>query len=86
MSAAQSGVIIDQARNAFQGIAARISTDQALSGRFGQTFGQNEEEQAQLLGSGQVQTQQSNLYAEEGAQFAGRGGADTTSGNPGGNF
>jgi hypothetical protein len=84
--AAQQGVTLDQARQAFQGIAARLSTDTALSGRFSQTFGQTEEEQAQLLGQGQVQTQQSNLYAEEAAQFAGRGGADTTSGNTGGNF
>jgi hypothetical protein len=86
MQAAQSGVTIDQARAAYQGIAARLSTDRALSGRFQTTFGQTEEEQANLLGSGQTQAEQSNLYAEENAQFSGRGGADTTSGNVGGNF
>jgi hypothetical protein len=86
LAAAQSGVTIDQARNAYQGIAARIATDQSLSGRFQTSFGQTQEEQANLLGQGDLQTEQSNLYAEEQAQFAGRGGADTTSGNVGGNF
>lgn len=86
MLAAQSGVTIDQARQAYQGIAARIATDQSVAGRFGTTFGQNEEEQANLLGQGDLQTQQSNLYAEEQSQFGGKGGGDTTSGNPGGNF
>jgi len=85
-AAAQQGVTLDSARQTFQGIAARIATDTSLSGRFGTTFGQNEEEQANLLGQGAIATQQSNLYSEEAAQFAGRGGADTTSGNVGGNF
>jgi hypothetical protein len=85
-AAAQNGVTIDQARQAYQGIAARLNTDTSIAGRFGTTFGQTQEEQAQLLGSGEAQTEQSNLYAEESAQFTGRGGADTTSGNVGGNF
>lgn len=90
MKAAQQGVTIATARQAYQGIASRLQTDQSVSGRFGgQPFGQQQEESANLLGDGAAANQQALLYSEENAQFSGHGGADATAGNsnnPGSNF
>lgn len=84
--AAQQGVTLDQARKAYQDIAVRAGADQSISGRFGQQFGQTQEEQATLLGQGDQIRQQTNLYAEEASQFKGHGGASDTTGNPGANY
>lgn len=91
MRAVQQGVTIDQARQAYQGIAARVSTDQSILGRFGgRTNGppnaQGIEEQATLLGQAGAQRQLQNAYAAETAQFHGHGGASDTSGAPGANY
>lgn len=84
--AAQQGVTIATARQAYQGIASRLQTDTAVSGRYGGNagapgFGQAEEESANLLGDAGAANQQALLYSEENAQFTGHGGADATSGN-----
>jgi hypothetical protein len=74
---AQNGVTIDSARQAYAQIAGRLSTDQTLSGRFGQTFGQTEEENATLLGSGADLQKQAALYSMESGEFGGRAGGAT---------
>jgi hypothetical protein len=86
--AAQQGVTIQQAQNAYQQIAQRMNVDQAVSGRFGEQFGQAQEEQANLLGDAGAQNQQARLYSEEQAQFGGHGGARANgeSNNPGANY
>lgn len=88
--AAQQGVTIDSARQAFQGIASRLSTDQSLSGRYANAgtgvFGQSQEENATLLGDAGAQKQQQLLYSQEAAQFAGRGGANDAGGSAGANY
>jgi hypothetical protein len=85
--AAQRGVTIDSARKAFTDIAARLGTDKSISGRFGDSFGQPQEEQATLLGDSKALNQQHLLYSEEKAQFSGNGGANAdTAGNPGADY
>lgn len=86
--AASQGVSLSDAQKAYSDIAGRLTNDQAIAGRFGQSgqFGQTQEEQATLLGSGAAQSQQSKLYAEEASQFAGHGAASDTSNDVGNNF
>jgi len=87
LKAAQQGVTIDQARQAYQGIAQRLTTDQSIGGRFGIQFGQTQEEQANLLGQGNVAREQELLYSQETSLFAGKhGGAAAGAGDTGGNF
>jgi hypothetical protein len=87
VKAAQQGVTIDSARQTYQQIAARLQSDQSIGGRFGQSFGQTDEETANLLGDAGTQNRQGQLYAQESAQFGGRGGASDQGGNnPGANY
>lgn len=81
--AAAQGVTIASARQAYAGIASRLNTDQSVASRFGTTFGQADEESANLLGNAQSANQQASLYSMEAAQFGGKGGADPTNGNAG---
>lgn len=88
--AAQNGVTIDQARQAYQGIAQRIGADQGILGRFnggqpGQTA-QQVEEQAVLLGNTQATQQLKTGYAAEQALFKGHGGANDQTNAPGANY
>lgn len=85
-AAAQNGVTIDSARNAYSAIAQRMSTDTSAGARFGMQFGQQQEENATLLGDAGANQQQALLYSEEQAQFGGKGGGGDTSGDPGSNF
>lgn len=84
--AAQQGVTLASARTAYQQIASRLPTDTSIAGRFGQTFGQTQEEQATLLGQADQTRQQQTLYGEEQSLFTGHGGATDNSGNPGSNY
>lgn len=84
--AQQQGVTLAQARQAYQDIATRLPTDNQISNRFGQQFGQQQEEQATLLGQADQLRQQNNIYSEEQSLFKGHGGASDTSGNPGSNY
>ena len=86
MQFAQNGVTIDSARKAYSDIASRLGTDQAASARFGQQFGQTQEENATLLGQGQAINQQANLYAMEKGQFSGHGGGSDASNDSGANY
>lgn len=86
LKAAQQGVSLDSARAAYRDIATRLPTDQSIAGRFGANFGQTQEENATLLGQGDALRQQQTLYSEEQSQFAGHGGANAASGNPGSNY
>ena len=80
---AKYGVTLDQARKAYSDIAGRLSTDQTIASRFGTSFDQSQEEDATLLGNGEAQKKQANLYAMEAAQFGGHGGASDASNNAG---
>lgn len=84
--AAQQGVTLASARTAYQQIASRLPTDTSIANRFGQTFGQTQEEQATLLGQADQGRQQQTMYGEEQSLFAGHSGATDTSGNPGSNY
>lgn len=86
MQFAQAGVTIDSARKAFGDIASRLGTDQSISNRFGQNFGQQQEENANLLNQGQAQQQQEQLYSMEKGQFEGHGGASDLSNDSGSNY
>lgn len=84
--AAQQGVTLDSARKAYADVASRLPTDTQIASRFGQQFGQTEEEQATLLGDATQGRNQSALYAEEASQFKGHGGASDASNNPGDDY
>lgn len=73
---AQAGVTLDQARQAYQQIAAIHNTDQSIARRFGQTFTQADEENDLLLGNGDAALKRQSLYANEKALFHGSGGLD----------
>lgn len=75
----QQGVTLQQAQQAYQSIAQNLSTDQAIAGRFGQTFGQTQEENDLLLGQGDATAQRRALYGAEQGLFGGHSGADQSS-------
>lgn len=83
---AQEGVSLAQARQAYSQIASRLPVDQSIASRFGTTFGQGQEENATLLGSGADLNKQASLYAMEGAQFSGHGAASQASNDAGGQY
>lgn len=85
--AAQQGVTIDQARQAYQQIAQRIAPDQAIGSRFnGPPLDQTTEEQAVLLGDAGSQQRLNTAYASENALFHGHGAASDKSADPGSNY
>lgn len=73
----QHGTTLDQARKAYQQLGQYYQTDQNIANRFGQTFGQTQEENDLLLGDASAANQRKILYNEEQGLFDGRaGGAD----------
>lgn len=80
----QSGVTLAQARQAYQQIAQRAPTDQAIANRFGMSFGQDDEENASILGQADATRKQQLLYSEEAAQFGGHGSSSAGSTNDAG--
>lgn len=92
MKAAQQGVTIQQAQQAYSQIAGRLQTDTSISGRFASPgqgpLNQDVEENATLLGDAGAIQQQNLLYSEEQGQFQGHGGADAQgqADNPGSNY
>lgn len=83
---AQGGTTLAQAQQAYSAIAGRLGTDAQLSNRFGQTFGQQQEENATLGHDAAALNQQQALYAQEGALFGGHGGGTAATGNAGSNY
>ena len=75
----QHGTTLAQAQNAYQKIALAAPTDQAIATRFGQSFGQTQEENDLLLGDAAATQQRQSLYSSEENLFQGHSGADTTS-------
>lgn len=90
--AAQQGVTIDQARQAYQQIASRMAPDQSIGGRFGggqqngPPLNQTTEEQAVLLGDAGAQNRLNTAYASESALFHGHGAASDNTGSTGSNY
>lgn len=82
----QNGVTLDQARSAYSQIAQNLPTDSQIAGRFGQQFGQTDEENATLLNQADAQRQQASLHASETSLFSGHGGASDTSNDAGSNY
>lgn len=83
---AQEGVSLADARKTYSEIAQRMSTDQATAARFGQQFGQAEEEKASFEGDATATQKQNSLYAQEASLFGGHGGGTAATGNPGSNY
>lgn len=83
---ADHGVTLDQAREAYQRIAQFGSVDAQMGQRFGSDFGQQQQEDSLLLGDAAAQQRRRLLYQQEGAQFAGSGGASVQSASVGANF
>lgn len=75
----QAGVTGTQAQKAYQQIGQSLPLDQQIAQRFGQTFGQTQEENDLLLGDAKAGQQRQTMYAEEEALFKGRSGADAQS-------
>lgn len=77
---ADSGVTLDQARQAYQRIAEYGATDNAIANRFSLGgFSQTEEENSLLLSDAAAAKKRSLAYSQEAAQFSGRGGASSQS-------
>lgn len=90
MKAAQQGVTLQQAQQAYTAIKGRLATDTAASARFANAgttpITQDVEEQAGLLGNAQAQRTQRLVGSEEASLFGGHGGASAASNSPGSNF
>lgn len=78
---AQHGVTLAQAQKAYQQIAQSAPVDQNIASRFGQSFGQDQEENDLLLNDGAATAQRQQLYSSENALF--KGGAGATAGGLG---
>lgn len=83
---AEHGVTLEQARSAYQRIAAYGETDQQIAKRFGQTFDVADEENDLLLGQGAATQKRNLLYSQEASQFSGRGGSSTEALSAGANY
>jgi hypothetical protein len=75
----QAGVTLSGAQKAYQQIAASIGQDQSIAKRFGQQFGQQDEENDLLLGDAQAGMKRRGLYNQEEALFRGSSGLDQSS-------
>lgn len=75
----QAGVTLAGAQKAYQQIAQAMPTDQAIAARFGQTFGQSQEENDLLLGQGDASVLRSTLYSEEKGLFSDKAGMTDSS-------
>jgi hypothetical protein len=75
----QHGTTLAKAQAAYGQIAQSYGTDQNIASRFGQQFGQTQEENDVLLGDGKAALQRQNLYSDEKGLFDGRGGATAQS-------
>lgn len=75
----QAGVTLDQAQKAYDQIAQFGQTDQTIASRFGTTYGQDQQENALLLGDASAVTKGQTLNNEETALFRGSGGANSNS-------
>lgn len=73
----QHGTTLAEAQRAYSQLGQYYQTDQNIANRFGQQFGQTQEENDLLLGDSQAALQRQTLYNEEKGLFDGRaGGAD----------
>lgn len=90
LKAAQQGVTLQQAQQAFSAIKGRIAGDTAASARFANAgttpITQDVEEQAGLLGNADAQRTQQLLGTEESSLFGGHGGSSAAANSPGANF
>lgn len=75
----QAGVTQSDAQKAYAQIAQSMPIDANIAQRFGQTFGQTQEENDLLLNQGQAALQRQTLYNEEQGLFKGHAGADAQS-------
>lgn len=71
------GVTDAQAQAGFGKVAAGLPGDAAIAQRFGNTFSQTEEENAQLLDDAGALQKKQTLNAAEAALFSGRAGTNT---------
>jgi hypothetical protein len=75
----QQGTTLAAAQKAYSQIAQSMPVDQNIASRFGQQFGQTQEENDLLLGNAAASTQRQSLYNSEKALFESHNGADTAS-------
>lgn len=75
----EHGTTLSQAQKAYGQIAQSFGTDQNIANRFGQQFGQTQEENSLLLDDGAAQLQRDTLYNEEKGLFGGTTGANAAS-------
>jgi hypothetical protein len=75
----QHGTTLAQAQKAYSFLNQNYGTDQQIANRFHTNFGQTQEENDLLLGSGQAAQTRQTLYDSEKAQFEGHSGADNLS-------